>query len=284
MVWLTRSQATPQASSTSHTKPAPSPTHRPPSSPTTTAANPINSSGTMFGFDLQHTRFNPMEQTLSAANVSRLVRYWAASTSAAIASSPVVANGLVYIGSNDYNLYAFDATTSIQRWKAHTGNEIHSSPAIAHGVVYIGSNDSILYAFYASNGNPFWKVPTGGPIDSSPTIANGIVYVGSDDYNLYALDATASTQRWTPTSPTRYAINSSPANRQSPMVSFTSAVMTATSMLLMQLSVAKHAGQPLQAVQFTVHPQSLMAQCISVRMMASSMLSVPLLANHSGLH
>src|SRR6266496_1382307 len=211
MVWLTRSQATPQASSTSPTKPAPSPTHRPPSSPTTTAANPINSSGTMFGFDLQHTRFNPMEQTLSAANVSRLVRYWAASTSAAIASSPVVANGLVYIGSNDYNLYAFDATTSIQRWKAHTGNEIHSSPAIAHGVVYIGSNDSILYAFYASSGNPFWKVPTGGPIDSSPTIANGIVYVGSDDYNLYALDATASTQRWTPTSPTRYAINSSPA-------------------------------------------------------------------------
>src|SRR6266496_4163040 len=212
MVWLTRSQATPQASSTSPTKPAPSPTHRPPSSPTTTAANPINSSGTMFGFDLQHTRFNPMEQTLSAANVSRLVRYWAASTSAAIASSPVVANGLVYIGSNDYNLYALDPTASTQRWTptSPTRYAINSSPAIANGIVYISTAEAKLYAFDAATGSLTWSAFTENTINSSPTVADGIVYIGCNDGYLYAFDAAIGGKaRWT--APTGGPIYCSPA-------------------------------------------------------------------------
>ncbi len=63
---------------------------------------PANSNSAMFGFDLQHTHFNPFEDILNIANVSRLVPYWIASTESVIFSSPTVANGVVYVGSLDY--------------------------------------------------------------------------------------------------------------------------------------------------------------------------------------
>ena len=66
----------------------------------------------MFGFDAQHTHDNPYEHILSPANISRLQQKWASPTGDSIYySSPAVANGFVYVGSDDDKLYAFDAVT-----------------------------------------------------------------------------------------------------------------------------------------------------------------------------
>ncbi|HLQ30929.1 MAG TPA: PQQ-binding-like beta-propeller repeat protein [Ktedonobacteraceae bacterium] len=73
-----------------------------------------------------------------------------------------------------------------------TGSIIESSPTVAGVVVYIGSADGSLYAFDATGcGNPpcspLWtSPPTGDAIFSSPTVAIGTVYVGSLDHKLYA--------------------------------------------------------------------------------------------------
>src|SRR5262249_29812300 len=83
--------------------------------------------GVMFGFDAGHTRSNPYERVLNVTNVSRLGLKWATPTGSAISSSPVVANGVVYVGSDDHKLYAFDAATGGQRWvSAPTGNALSS--------------------------------------------------------------------------------------------------------------------------------------------------------------
>jgi len=63
-----------------------------------------------------------------------------------------VANGVVYVGSFDHKLYAFDAVTGEQKWVALTGNIIYSSPAVANGLVYVGSVDKKFYAFDAVTG------------------------------------------------------------------------------------------------------------------------------------
>ena len=48
-------------------------------------------------------------------------------------------------------------------------------------VVYVGSHDGELYAYDASNGSLLWQSQTlGGSIDGSLTIANGYVYVPED--------------------------------------------------------------------------------------------------------
>jgi outer membrane protein assembly factor BamB len=62
-------------------------------------------------------------------------------------SSPAVANGVVYVGSEDGNMYALNAATGAKEWSYTTGNSVISSPAVANGVVYVGSNDQRVYAF-----------------------------------------------------------------------------------------------------------------------------------------
>jgi eukaryotic-like serine/threonine-protein kinase len=54
---------------------------------------------------------------------------------------------VVYVGSNDDDLYGFDASTGATLWSAATGNGIQSSPAVANGMVYVGSADDNVYAY-----------------------------------------------------------------------------------------------------------------------------------------
>ena len=56
---------------------------------------------------------------------------------------------MVYVGSNDNNVYALNATTGAELWSYYIGNEgLVSSPAVANGVVYIGSLSYDLFAFH----------------------------------------------------------------------------------------------------------------------------------------
>jgi outer membrane protein assembly factor BamB len=108
----------------------------------------VNSTSAMFGFDLPHTHVNPSERILSAGTVSHLVPAWISHPGDVIYSSPAVANEVVYIGSDDGKLYAFDARTGVTRWSALTGRAIDSSPAVIHGMIYIGSRDHKVFAFH----------------------------------------------------------------------------------------------------------------------------------------
>ena len=79
-----------------------------------------------------------------------------------------------------------NASTGALLWRYTTGNYVSSSPAVAYGVVYVGSDDNNVYALNASMGAVLWQYTTGGGVYSSPVVANGVVYIGSDDGNVYA--------------------------------------------------------------------------------------------------
>jgi outer membrane protein assembly factor BamB len=119
-------------------------------------------------------------------------------------SSPMVANGIVYIGSGDQNVYALDATTGALRWSFATGDVVHASPALADGVVYIGSWDRNLYALDAATGRERWRYTTGNDtviynqigIASSAAIADGLVFVGGRDGKFHVVDAKTGAVKW----------------------------------------------------------------------------------------
>ncbi len=67
------------------------------------------------------------------------------------------------------------------------GGEAFSSPAVAGGLVYFGSNDTYLYALDAGSGALKWKFQTGNYVTSSPAVSDGVIYFGSCDYYIYAL-------------------------------------------------------------------------------------------------
>jgi outer membrane protein assembly factor BamB len=147
-----------------------------------------------------HLGFNAFENVLNVTNVSGLAQAWAAPTGGDISSSPAVAGGVVYVGSKDDKLYAFNAATGALKsgFPATTGSDIYSSPAVANGVVYVGSIDGKLYAFNAATGatKSGFPVTTGGAISySSPAVAGGVVYVGSHDGKLYAFNAASGATR-----------------------------------------------------------------------------------------
>ncbi|MEM3030944.1 MAG: PQQ-binding-like beta-propeller repeat protein [Candidatus Micrarchaeia archaeon] len=125
----------------------------------------------MFRRSLNHTAY------VNARGPMRAELLWTYATGNTIYSSPTVANGVVYVGSD--NLYAVNASNGALVWSYPTGLISYSSPAVADGVVYVGSYDGNLYAVNASNGALVWRYPTGSYIVSSPAVANGVVYVGS---------------------------------------------------------------------------------------------------------
>jgi len=119
-------------------------------------------------------------------------------------SSPVVADGAVYFGSGDTNVYALDAGTGALRWKFKTGDVVHASPAFANGVVFVGSWDSYFYAIDAKSGKEKWRFHGGEDalihnqvgFQSSPAVVDGVVYTGCRDAQVYALEAETGKQKW----------------------------------------------------------------------------------------
>jgi outer membrane protein assembly factor BamB len=155
-------------------------------------------------------RWNPCEKVLTVHNVGRLELKWSYTTGNSLTtSSPAVANGVVYVGSEDDNVYALKASTGALLWKYTTGGQVWSSPAVANGVVYVGSYDNYVYALKASTGALLWSYTTGSGVWSSPAVANGVVYVGSWDNNVYALKASTGARLWKYT--TGAWVESSPA-------------------------------------------------------------------------
>ena len=119
-------------------------------------------------------------------------------------SSPLVAQGAVFFGSGDGNVYSLHASDGSLNWKFHTNDVVHASPVIADGKLYIGSWDSYFYALDAATGRQLWRFKTGEDpsihnqvgIQSSAVVTDGLVYFGCRDSNLYALDASTGEKKW----------------------------------------------------------------------------------------
>jgi len=170
---------------------------------------------------------------------------WSFQTGDDVISSPAVANGVVYVGSDDGNVYALNANTGTKLWNYWTGNSVLSSPAISNGVVYVGSYDNNTYALNATTGAKLWNYTTGWYVDSSPAVSDGVVYIGSLDSNLYALNATTGAKTlFTPL-------------RLSPTASFTSGAMIKTSTPSTQTAAPSSGPTRLKAM--LAHPPSLTA-------------------------
>jgi PKD repeat protein len=121
---------------------------------------------------------------------------WTYRTGNHVSSSPKISGSNVYVGSGDGTFYALDKDTGAITWSSRTRAGISSSPAFDGGNVYIGSEDGTLYAFDAGSGARLWNYSTGQYIHSSPAVSEGNVYFGSYDHTVYALNATTGIPAW----------------------------------------------------------------------------------------
>ena len=94
-------------------------------------------------------------------------------------SSPTVFDGALYVGIH-HNLYSVDVETGTINWEFETDSFVMSSPTVAGGVVFVGSNDRFIYAIDTANGTEIWSLETPYQVRSSPVVLEGVVYIGAD--------------------------------------------------------------------------------------------------------
>ncbi|HEU5347442.1 MAG TPA: PQQ-binding-like beta-propeller repeat protein [Ktedonobacterales bacterium] len=110
--------------------------------------------------------------------------------------TPAVANGRLYIGSYDHNVYCFDPKTGKKLWSYLTRGPVLGTPTIANGTVYIGSRDGNLYALDAETGAFRWRFASSVGFLAAPLVLDGVVYAPSQDVYVYALDARSGAMFW----------------------------------------------------------------------------------------
>jgi outer membrane protein assembly factor BamB len=79
-----------------------------------------------------------------------------------------------------------DATRKIWENTAPAG-DIYSSPIVANGYVYFGCNDNNIYCLWENNGTTKWTYDTGGSVLGQTCIADGILVYNTDNSKVVAL-------------------------------------------------------------------------------------------------
>ena len=104
---------------------------------------------------------------------------WRFQTEGPIKSSPVVVDGIAYVGSNDNHIYAVDAEKGTEVWKVETRGAVAGSAAVVGGVVFIASEDGRMFALDARTGEKMWVTPFSRQRPcGSPAVAYGVVFIG----------------------------------------------------------------------------------------------------------
>ena len=99
-------------------------------------------------------------------------------------SSAAVTANLVVVGGRDKLVHGLSLSGKAV-WSFTTRARVESSPAIAGGRVFVGSNDGRFYVLNLNTGAKVWEFNAGGALSASPAIANGRIVIGSQDGRLY---------------------------------------------------------------------------------------------------
>lgn len=108
------------------------------------------------------------------------------------------------VGTLNGQVIALDATTGAEKWQVKVPNEVISAPAIAQGLVFVRTNDGRVSALSVETGERRWfwthELPSLTVRGNAPVVAGpGVLFAGSDDGTLTALSANDGRPLWTQT-------------------------------------------------------------------------------------
>jgi polyvinyl alcohol dehydrogenase (cytochrome) len=147
------------------------------------------------GGNVQNTRWQAGETTLSSSNVAALEKKWAFTTGGDVSATPAVDGDTVYFPDRAGNLYAVDKLTGQQRWRSSVGaasgvpgDYARATPALAGNKVIVGTQGPFggggkVLAFHKDTGAVLWRTTLdthpAAIITQSATVFGNRVYVGT---------------------------------------------------------------------------------------------------------
>ncbi|WP_321506272.1 PKD domain-containing protein [uncultured Methanoregula sp.] len=152
-------------------------------------------------------------------NGASYTQKWAFSASTFKTSPAIGADGTIYIGSDDYNVYAIKPDGT-QKWVYPTGNAVQSGFAFGpDGTLYVGGTDGKLYAFHDPTAAPvaaFSATPLTGSaplaVQFNDTSSNSPISWAWDFQNDGIIDSTVQNATFTYTSAGTYTVNLTATN------------------------------------------------------------------------
>jgi len=150
---------------------------------------------------------------IDASNVAVLQPKWTFSVAAGVTSSPVLANGLLYVTAWNGFLYALDPETGAVVWSFDTGSGsvlgVQSTPLVTpSGDVCIGDSNSHVWCRNGLTGAPLWDALLGNPavdhVWSGLAAADGRLFASLASHSdqpctkgqLVALDLATGAEQW----------------------------------------------------------------------------------------
>ena len=131
----------------------------------------------------------------SSTGVATYASLWATQRQDSFSSSPIVAYGKVYVGTEDGYLICYDKLTGNEIWNYKTSARILSTPTIYREKVYFGSYDGYAYCLDAYTGDYVWSHNTGA-IRGAPLVHNNMAYITSFDQNIYCISSEDGVVLW----------------------------------------------------------------------------------------
>ncbi|MGN6519092.1 MAG: outer membrane protein assembly factor BamB family protein [Dokdonella sp.] len=137
---------------------------------------------------------------------------WQTRLSGQAYASPVVADGVAYIGTTGGVFNAVQAGDGAIAWTFAVGAPIYGAAAIDGDALYFVSDAGFLHKLARADGKERWRYdlgdrgtprilphPSAGDWDwqaPRPLVADGVVYVGAGDGGFHAVDAATGTRKW----------------------------------------------------------------------------------------
>lgn len=115
-------------------------------------------------------------------DVSQSAKIWSYDGIDRSMSTPAIAYGLVFIADTDGRIYCLDADTGKCCWVHDAKSDIWSSPLAADGKVYIGTRRSLLVFAASKEKKLLGNIRLGSQIRSTPAVSDGVLYVASQQY------------------------------------------------------------------------------------------------------
>ena len=122
-----------------------------------------------------------------------LALLWKFKTGGPLYASPVIANGILYIGSTDGKLYALDAKQWGIKWVFDAGDAIRYSATVLGDRVYFNARNNKVYALNTKTGEKLWEFKSKNWMDAPPVVADNKVYIGVFPSKIYVLNARTGT-------------------------------------------------------------------------------------------
>ena len=126
--------------------------------------------------------------------------------------APTVANGAIYVMSQDNQIYSLSEVDGSNNWSQAAALEIagvfgSASPAVGQGTVVAGFSSGELNAYRYENGRQVWQdnlqrtsirisVSSLSDVDADPVIDNGQVFAVGQGGRMVALELTTGQRQW----------------------------------------------------------------------------------------